>query len=60
MAEEEDQLIKACNKLKFHVASFGDPDPGNLRTSKKKDVKLRLKCISTMLKQRQRDMDYKA
>lgn len=49
---EEDQLTQACNNLKFHLASFGYSDIGNLRSSKKKDVRLRLKVINGLLKQR--------
>ena len=46
-------------KIRIHIASFGFPDPGNIRSSKKKDVKLTLKCFSSMLKQRQRDLDFR-
>ena len=33
------------------------PDPGNLRTNKKKDVRARLKCLGILLKQRQKEVD---
>jgi len=59
-AEEEDLLTQQCNNLKLHLASFGYPDVGNLRSSKKKDVRLRLKVIHALLKQRQKDADYRA
>ena len=39
--------------------SSGFPDCGNLRSTKKKDVKQRIRCIEAMLKQRQRDMDFR-
>jgi hypothetical protein len=58
--DNEDQLLTACNRVKFQVESFNFPDCGNLRTNKKKDVRLRLKCISAMLKQRQKDVEYRA
>jgi len=57
--EPKDELDQIIEKIAFHVVSFGFPHPGNLRSSKKKDTKLRLKCISAMLKQRQRDLDFR-
>jgi hypothetical protein len=55
--QEEDLIDKAIAKLKFHLMSFGFPDCGNLRSQKKKDLRLRIKCIAAMLKQRQKDIE---
>ena len=48
--QEGDAIDQAITKLKFHLLSFGFPDPGNLRSHKKKDVKLRIKCYGALLK----------
>jgi hypothetical protein len=50
--EAADHIDRAIIKLKYHLLSFGYPDPGNLRSHKKKDIKLRLKCLAALLKQR--------
>lgn len=39
--------------------AYGYPDPGNIRSNKKKDVRQRIKCIAQMLKQRQKDIEYR-
>ncbi len=57
--DENDPITRASNKLKFHVTSFGFPDPGNFRSSKKKDIRARIKCMAAMLKQRQKDLEYR-
>jgi hypothetical protein len=49
---EEDQLQTYCDQLRAHITSLNYPDPGNLRTNKKKDVRARLKCLGILLKQR--------
>jgi hypothetical protein len=56
---EGDELDNAIQKLRFHVSSFGFPDFGGLRSSKKKDVRQRIKCMAAMLKQRQKDIEYR-
>ncbi|TNV80114.1 hypothetical protein FGO68_gene13387 [Halteria grandinella] len=58
--QEEDLLTKACQRMKFQITSFNLPDPGNLRSSKKKDVRLRLKCLNAMLRQREKDVEYRS
>ncbi|CDW89511.1 UNKNOWN [Stylonychia lemnae] len=55
----DDELDSAIIKITDHLASFGFPDPGNLRSNKKKDVRKRIKCLVQLLKQRQRDLDYR-
>jgi hypothetical protein len=37
--EASDQIDNAIEKIKIHAMSLGFPDPGNLRSSKKKDVR---------------------
>ena len=50
--EKKDEMDMAIEKLKTHILTNGFPDPGNLRSSKKKDVRMRIKCIVSLLKQR--------
>eukprot|EP00347_Sterkiella_histriomuscorum_P018424 403345562 len=57
--QNEDLIDRAITKLKYHLLSFGYPDPGNMRSNKKKDIKLRIKCMAAILKQRQKDLDYR-
>lgn len=38
-AEEDDQLDRAISKLKFHIMTFGFPDPGNMRSTKRKEIR---------------------
>lgn len=57
--QEDDAMERAIKKLKFHLGTFGFPEPGNLRSSKRKEVKLRIKCFTTMLKQREKDIEYR-
>lgn len=57
--DTDDPLDRTINKLKFHIMSFGFPDPENLRSSKKRDIRARIKCMAAMLKQRQKDIDYR-
>lgn len=39
--------------------TFGFPDCGNLRSTKKKDLRQRIKCMAAMLKQRQKDLEFR-
>jgi hypothetical protein len=43
-------MDNAIEKVKINIISYGFPDPGNLRSSKKKDVRMRIKTIVAMLK----------
>ena len=46
--------------MRFHMQhSLGLPDPGNLRTNKKRDVRSRIKAIGALMKQRQRDIEFR-
>ena len=54
--KDVDQLEQALDKIKYHIISYGFPDPGNIRSSKRKDTRQRLKTFAAMLKQRQKDM----
>lgn len=49
-AVDEDQLQNQCNQMRYNITSFNLPDPGNLRTNKKKDVRARLKCFNALIK----------
>ena len=57
--EEDDAIDRAIKKVKFHIMTFGYPDPGNLKSSKRKEIKLRIKCMAAMLKQREKDIEYR-
>ena len=39
--------------------SLGFPDCGNLRSTKRKDVKLRIRVLQAMVKQRKKDLEFK-
>ena len=39
-------------KLKLQVVTMGFPDPGNLKSIKRKDVKQRIRCIAALMNQR--------
>ena len=41
------------------LQSFGFPECGNLRSTKKKDVKMRIKSFQVLLKQRKKDLDFR-
>jgi hypothetical protein len=59
LGDQPDMIEKALNKLKFHLMTFGLPDCGNMRSIKKKDLRLRIKCMAAMLKQRQKDLEFR-
>lgn len=56
---EDDQLQNQCDHLRNTIISMNYPDPGNLRTNKKKDVRARLKLLGIILKQRSKDMEFR-
>lgn len=35
------------------------PDPGNLRSSKKRDIRQRLKCLQTLVSQKEYDLKFR-
>lgn len=43
----------------MNLQSYGFPDCGNLRSTKRKDVRSRLNCIQLMLKQRIKDLQFR-
>ena len=47
-----EMLDNELEELQIMIESFGFPDCGNLRSTKKKDVRLRMKCLQAMMKQR--------
>jgi len=40
-----EQLDQILEQLSFDIQAMGLPDCGNLRSTKRKDVKLRVKCL---------------
>lgn len=51
-----DRLIE---QISMDLQSFGFPDCGNLRSTKKKDVKMRIRAYQTLLKQRRKDLEFR-
>lgn len=51
-----DRLIE---EISLELQSFGFPDCGNLRSTKKKDVKMRIKAYQTLLRQRRKDLEFR-
>ena len=54
-----EQLDQVIEQLSMKIQSSGFPDSGNLRSTKRKDVKQRIKCIDSMLRQRKKDVDFR-
>lgn len=46
-------------ELQINIVAFGFPDCGNLRSTKRKDIKMRIKCMQQMLKQRKKDFEFR-
>lgn len=57
--ELKDELDLQIEDLSAQIMLSSLPNPGNLRSSKKKDVKMRLRCLNAMLQQRQKDMQFR-
>jgi hypothetical protein len=55
-----EMLDQELEELQITIESFGFPDCGNLRSTKKKDVRMRMKCFQAMIKQRQKDLKFKS
>ena len=45
MPDDLEQLDQILESLSIEIQSFGLPDCGNLRSTKRKDVKMRIKCF---------------
>ena len=56
---EPDQLDEIIQKLKIMSVSYGFPEPGNLRSKNKKEIKKTIKSFSAMLQQRDNDMRFR-
>ena len=54
-----EQIDQIQELLAMNLKTYGFPDCGNLRSTKKKDVRQRLACIQAMLKQRIRDVEFR-
>ena len=55
-----DQLDSVLEQLSIEIQSCGFPDCGNLRSTKRKDVRFRVKCLQSMLRQRKKDLDFRS
>lgn len=47
-------------QLSNELMASGFPECGNLRSTKRKDVKQRIKCIQALLKQRHKDLEFRS
>ena len=56
---DNEQLDKVMEELQINIVAFGFPDCGNLRSTKRKDIKMRIKCMQQMLKQRKKDFEFR-
>jgi hypothetical protein len=54
-AEQDQELDIEIEELTTQLQLSNLPNPGNLRSSKRKDIRMRLRCIQAMLQQRQKD-----
>lgn len=54
-----EQIDQIQELLSMNLQSYGFPDCGNLRSTKRKDVRCRLNCIQAMLKQRIKDIQFR-
>jgi|TARA_B110000285_G_C15038583_1_gene570623 hypothetical protein len=43
----------------MNCVSYGIPDFGNIRSTKRKDVRLRIKCIQALLLQHKKDLEFR-
>ena len=59
MPDDLEQMDQILETLSIEIQALGFPDCGNLRSTKRKDVKLRIKCFQAMLKHRKRDLEYR-
>jgi len=58
--DDLEMIDKVCTSLSAELQSFGFPDCGNLRSTKKKDVKMRIKAYQMLLRQRRKDLDFRS
>jgi hypothetical protein len=56
--KEPDQLDEVIQKLQIMAVGYGFPEPGNLRSKNKKEIKSTIKCFSAMLQQRENDIRF--
>jgi hypothetical protein len=56
--KEPDQLDEVIQKLQIMVVGYGFPEPGNLRSKNKKEIKSTIKSFSAMLQQRENDVRF--
>ena len=56
---QPDKLDEIISKLQVMVVGYGFPDPGNLRSKNKKEIKKTIKWFSAMLQQRENDMRFR-
>lgn len=56
---EPDQLDEIIDKLQIMAVGYGFPEPGNLRSKNKKEIKKTIKWFSSMLSQRDSDIRFR-
>lgn len=54
-----EQIDQAQELLSMNLQTHGFPDCGNLRSTKRRDVRLRLNCLQAMMKQRIKDLEFR-
>lgn len=57
--DDLEQMDRLIEQISLDLQSFGFPDCGNLRSTKKKDVKMRIKSFQTLLRQRRKDLEFR-
>ena len=60
LPQDLEELDNVLERLSIEIQACGFPDCGNLRSTKRKDVRQRVKCLQIMLRQRQKDIDFRA
>jgi len=58
MEQEGDEFEAVSEELSFNLHALRLPECGNLRSTKRKDVKQRIKCIQALMSQVQKHIDF--
>jgi hypothetical protein len=54
-----EQIDQVQELLSLNLSTYGLPDCGNLRSTKRKDVRLRVACIQALLKEHTRNVEFR-
>ena len=57
--DDIEQMDRTIEQIAMELQTFGFPDCGNLRSTKKKDVKMRIKTFQILLRQRKKDLEFR-